>query len=519
MRSRLVTRRSIAGVAVAGLGLVLMLLAAAGLFSGGSSAASLPVSPAPPVAPVAQAPALRGAQPISSRDRVYTADQVSNTVTVINPKTDAVLGTIPLGHDRLDQILGPVDTSQINVHGLGFSRDGSKLDVISVTSNAAQIVRAQDNRVMTAYVGRSPHEGFVSPDGRTLWVAVRGQDYVSVLDTRTGRELQRIRTADGPSKVVFSPDGRLGYVNHLRAAEVDVIRVHDRRIVKRIRGVAPRSSDEALSPDGRELWLGHPFDAKVTVVDARRMRVLTILATGPRTNHPNFVTKSDGRNYAYVTVAGLNQVLVFRRAGAHPTLVKRIKTSGYAPHGIWPSPDNKRIYVALQKSDAVDVIDTATDTVIKTLHVGQDPMALVYVANAVPHGNGRRGLTHQGLGKRIQTIAAQVRGSAGTATVTIRATDGIDELDFAARGLPPRKTFTAYGVRPDGTSSPLTAITAGADGNVDQALAFTEFFGVYTQVYLAPGAAAAAAGNAEFCTLTGPRTLGESAARRATARR
>jgi YVTN family beta-propeller protein len=357
---------------------------------------------------------------------------------------------------------------------------------------------------MTAYVGRSPHEGFVSPDGRTLWVAVRGQGYVSVLDTRTGRELHRIRTADGPSKVVFSPDGRLAYVNHLFAAEVDVIRVRDRRIVKRIRGVVPRSSDEALSPDGRELWLGHPFDAKVTVVDARRMRVLTILSTGPRTNHPNFVTKRDGSDYAYVTVAGLDQVLVFRRDGARPTLVRRIQTSGHAPHGIWPSPDNTRIYVALQKSDAVDVIDTATDSVIKTLQVGQDPMALVYVADAVPHGRGTRGLTHQGLGKRIQTMPAQVRGSGGTATVTIRATDGIDELDFAARGLTPHATFTAYGVRPDGTSSPLTAMTAGADGSVDQALAFTGFFGVYTEVYLARGAAAAAATNGELCTLTRP---------------
>src|SRR6201994_316893 len=84
---------------------------------------------------VVQAPALPGAQPISSRDRVYTADQVSNTVTVINPKTNEVLGTIPLGQDRLDQILGPIDRGQINVHGLGFSRDGTKLDVISVTSN------------------------------------------------------------------------------------------------------------------------------------------------------------------------------------------------------------------------------------------------------------------------------------------------------------------------------------------------------------------------------------------------
>jgi len=80
---------------------VLILLVAAGLFSGGSRHVDdvrLAMT-APAVAQVVQAPALAGAQPISSRDRVYTADQVSNTVTVINPKTDEVLGTIPLGHD------------------------------------------------------------------------------------------------------------------------------------------------------------------------------------------------------------------------------------------------------------------------------------------------------------------------------------------------------------------------------------------------------------------------------------
>ena len=37
-----------------------------------------------------QAPALPGAQPITARDRVYTADQTSNTVTVISPATNEV---------------------------------------------------------------------------------------------------------------------------------------------------------------------------------------------------------------------------------------------------------------------------------------------------------------------------------------------------------------------------------------------------------------------------------------------
>ena len=87
-------------------------------------------------------------------------------------------------------------------------------------------------------------------------------------------------------------------------------------------------------------------------------------------------------------------------------------------------------------------------------------MALVYVANAVPRGDGRRGLTRQGLGRQIETQPVQVRGGFGIAKVTIRSVDATDELDFTARGLPPGQTFTAYGVRSDGTSSPLTLSTA-----------------------------------------------------------
>ena len=427
---------------------------------------------------------LPGTPPISSRDRVYTADMASNTVSVINPKTNEVLGTIPLGTDMLGQILGPLDRSQVGVHGLGFSRDGSQLDVISVDSNAAQLIRTQNNELAsTTYLGRSPHEGFVSPDGKTLWVAVRGQRYVAVLSTRTGRKVGRIGTANGPSKVVFSPDGRLAYVNHLRAREVEVVRVRDRRIIKRIFGTAPKSSDEALSPDGRELWLGHPFTGQITVIDAKRMRLLTVLNTGPRTNHIAFVTKPRGK-YAYVTVGGLNQTLVFRRNGARPQLVKRIPDHGFGSHGIWPSPDGSRVYVALQNSDAVDVIDTATDAVTTTIRIGQDPMALVYVAGAVPHGDGRRGLTRQGLDRPIENLTVEIHGVSGQAMLTVRKLDGLDQLVLNARGLPANRTLTLEGVRPDGKATPLFSIQANARGSVDQALAYTQFLDVYKRAFL-----------------------------------
>lgn len=448
---------------------------------------------------VTQAPALPGAQAISARDRVYTADQSSNTVSVINPATNEVLGTISLGEARLDGVLGPVDDNQVNVHGLGFSRDGRFIDAVSVSSNAAQVVDAATNEIVqTTYVGRSPHEGFISPDGTELWVAVRGENYVAVVSRATGAVTDRVETAKGTSKVVFSPDGALAFVNHLFTNELDVVDVATHKVVKRIPipEAAGGSADEAASPDGAEVWLGHPGTGMTTVINAKTLEVKASFETGPRTNHPNFVSTPDGA-FAYVTVGGLNHTKVFRRAASYqgqPELVDTIENSGVAPHGVWPSPDNTRVYVALQKSDAVDVIDvskvqdgTDGNEVIATLRVGQDPQALIYVAGAVPAGEaGVANLTRQGLSLRIENFPVEVRGGSGaSALASVRDLGDVDEVDVTASGLPPQASFTVYASDGQQTEA-LMNVTSDAKGGVPEALAFVQFFENYDRVMLLP---------------------------------
>jgi YVTN family beta-propeller protein len=336
-----------------------------------------------------QAPALPGASAISEADRVYTADQSSNTVSVIDPSASdgggEALGTIPLGERRLDGVLGPVDTNQVNVHGLGLSRDGRFVDAVSVTSNGAQVIDTSSNEIeTTSYVGRAPHEGFISPDGEQLWVAVRGRDYAAVIDREDGEVIDRIETADGASKVVFSPDGERAYVNHVRETVLAVIDVASREVIERVDvpAKAGPSADLAASPDGEEIWPGHPIEGYATVIDAEVLSVKAFLESGPRTNHPNFLTFEDAA-YTYLTIGGENVTKVYRRSedyDGQPERVETIENTGVAPHGIWPSPDDSRIYVALQKSDAVDVIDTESREVINALDIGQDPQALIYVA-------------------------------------------------------------------------------------------------------------------------------------------
>jgi len=69
--------------------------------------------------------------------------------------------------------------------------------VVAIGSNAVNFIDTATNTVKhVTYVGRSPHEVFFTPDGREVWVVVRGENYVSVLDGATYQE----KDADRRSK-------------------------------------------------------------------------------------------------------------------------------------------------------------------------------------------------------------------------------------------------------------------------------------------------------------------------------
>src|SRR6202030_2360455 len=150
--------------------------------------------------------------PISHQDRVYSAEQFSNTVSVTDPVDNKLIGTIRLG-DPLPANLSPLYKGQLLVHGLGFSPDHHTIAVVAIGSNAVNFIDTATNRVKhVTYVGRSPHEAFFTPDGREVWVVIRGENYVSVLDGTTYEEKTRITVPNGPGMQIFSPDGTYGYL-------------------------------------------------------------------------------------------------------------------------------------------------------------------------------------------------------------------------------------------------------------------------------------------------------------------
>src|SRR5471030_2417480 len=83
---------------------------------------------------------------VQAGDRVYTGDQTSNTVSVIDPATNKYLGVIHLG-ESVPVALSPLYRGELLVHGLGFSPDHKTLDVISIGSNSVTLIDTETNTV------------------------------------------------------------------------------------------------------------------------------------------------------------------------------------------------------------------------------------------------------------------------------------------------------------------------------------------------------------------------------------
>ena len=438
-----------------------------------------------------QAPWGRADIPISGRDRVYAADQTSNTVSVIDPSTNKLLGVIRLG-DPVPGALSALYKGQLLVHGLGYSPDSKTLAVVSIASNSVTLIDTATNQVNgTIYVGRSPHEAFFTPNGRELWVTVRGEDYVSVIDPMKMTEIRRIHLANGPGMTMFGPDGRYGFVCSSFTPELAVIDSGSHQIVKRLPQASPFCPNIAVSPENDEVWITLKDVGKVQVFRAKPpFEQIALLDTGPITNHVNFVNNHNGK-FAYLTIGGTSEVKAYRR-GAKPELVATIPV-GDLPHGIWPSGDGTRVYVALENGDHAVAIDTLSNKVIANIPIGQTTQALVYVPGAVPNGDGTANLMPLGVAGQALHIEMlpPAGGTSGRATVAVNSLGVIDLLQIAAAGLKPgqeyelsladsltkpgasRIALTKFTANPSGAAiaqaiGPLRTIVAAAGGAADQ---------------------------------------------------
>jgi DNA-binding beta-propeller fold protein YncE len=86
-------------------------------------------------------------------------------------------------------------------HGLAMNARGTKLCVAGTMSDYAAIVRRSTFSYQLVQVGHKPYWATNSGDGRRCFVSVSGDDSISAISYRTGKEVARLTVGDHPQRM------------------------------------------------------------------------------------------------------------------------------------------------------------------------------------------------------------------------------------------------------------------------------------------------------------------------------
>jgi hypothetical protein len=260
--------------------------------------------------------------------------------------------------------------------------DAVNKKVIGNTPNPFASSSTNADRISSGiFVGREPHEPTFTRNGKELWVAVRGENRIAILDVaravkQAGGEdapaiLTYLTTLNGPSQVWFNAAGTIAYVASQKVSQIDVFKVNpDERGYSRPEklvtlDISPQDKPAftpfiKTSPDGKELWLSHKLADGVSARSAAEpFGLLDTIPVGDkaRPNHLEFVENAKGK-VVYVSLARVDdngpggvassQIAIIDRSAAagKRKVVGTFFSQGREAHGLWTNPSHNLLYIS-----------------------------------------------------------------------------------------------------------------------------------------------------------------------------
>ena len=250
--------------------------------------------------------------------KVYVSSDGASTVSVIDTAADRVVASIDVG---------------ANPHGLAISGAGSRVLVSGWGSNRALVIDTATDRVIGEVPIAQPHNGTLSQDGRTAWVASQQQGATALvrLNLATWKEVARVPLDKTPRGLELSPDGRQVFFTLAGVNAIQVLDTATSEIVTQIPvGTSPHYTP--FTPDGRWALAVIQGPGELGILDTTSNTLAGTVAVGKA---PHWSTSnSDGRT-AYVTNEGSNDVSVVDLANRAVTATIAV---GSAPRKIAVQP-------------------------------------------------------------------------------------------------------------------------------------------------------------------------------------
>ncbi len=256
------------------------------------------------------------------------------------------------------------------------ARDPARIYVPNLRSNDVYVIDPATLSVVGRFpVGRSPQHVVPAWDLRTLWVTNnaegRTDGSLTPIDPRTGKPGTAV-PVDDPYNMYFTPDGKAAIVVAEARKRLDFRDPHTMAMQTSVEAPnCPGINHADFSIDGRYAIFTCEFGGHLVKIDIANRKVLGYLTLSKGGMPQDIRVGPDGKTFF---VADMHADGVFVIDGDTFTETGFIAT-GTGAHGLYPSRDGTRLYVANRgshlvhgprhsKAGGVSVIDFATRKVV-----------------------------------------------------------------------------------------------------------------------------------------------------------
>ena len=293
-------------------------------------------------------------------DYLAVANRGGTTITVVDPATMTSLGTVPVGIDPHEIAIGADGRAYVSNYGGG---NGTTISVVDLQTRT----KIKDISIVPL---TGPH-GIVAAAGK-IWFTAEKSRSVGRYDPVTDRVDWVGRTnQDGSHMIAVRADGSAAYTGNIGQSTASLIPVSGAESTAKVNvPVVAQPEGIALSPDGRELWLGSRAFQGISIIDIATEKVVTTIGAGTFAYRLTFTP--DGKQ---VLVPRPGEVAIFDTA--QRTQIRTIPIAG-SPFSVVVLADNRTAFVAAGNPSQILKVDLTTGAILGALPIAGTPDGLAY---------------------------------------------------------------------------------------------------------------------------------------------
>jgi YVTN family beta-propeller protein len=211
---------------------------------------------------------VRPHQPVydPARDLLYVTTELDNSVTVINPKTRKIVGSIPTG--------------QPESHMLVLSHDGRRGYTANVGPGTVSVLDLVGKKTITVIpISKETQRISISNDDRWVFTADQTKPQLAVIDTATNKVKTWVPLPGTGYGSALTPDGHFLLIAVPSTNQVAVVDLATMQVVRKI-DVPAAPQEVLIRPDGKIAYVSCNTSGKVAAIDLAQWKVQNLIAAG-----------------------------------------------------------------------------------------------------------------------------------------------------------------------------------------------------------------------------------------------